>query len=116
MNVQLLRTRTCEDLLYFPPALAAISLVYVTFKLVRVSLKRNAEIDVGEHTNGAKDGNQLERFDGTTILIFRILRLLTIFALLGLEVFELSVGIGSSARVFQTPFFVCPLVISISLY
>lgn len=116
MDEQLLHTWTREGLLYFPPALATISLAFVTFKLVRVSLKQNAETDVGEHTSGVKDGNLLQRFDGAAILIFRILRLLTVFALLGLEVFELSVGMGSSARVFQTPFFVCPLVISISLY
>lgn len=116
MDVRPPHTWTREDLLYFPPVLAAISVVYVAFKLGRVSMKKDAEVNIDEYTGDGKNGSLLERFDGAAIILFRVLRLLTVLALLSLEVFELSVGTGPSARVFQTPFFVCPLTLSMSLY
>lgn len=97
---------TRENLLYIPPGIAALSLVFLSFKLVwEISFNQ------GEVHEGAKGCSNryglLQKYDGAAILVFRMLRLLTILALLGLDVLELSTGDGSNARVIQILFLVC---------
>ncbi|EJC98299.1 P-loop containing nucleoside triphosphate hydrolase protein [Fomitiporia mediterranea MF3/22] len=94
---------TLEDLLYAPPAIAALSVVYLSAKLLQVffSKKKSKDelilADAGHPTAGLLERPSgfleiLDAFDGPIIVLCRFVRLLLLFALLSLEVFMCSTG------------------------
>lgn len=92
--------RWCRmDSLYVPPALAALSLVYLVGKKLWTVIGRGK--NKGEGAEGASIA-----LDGLNIFAFRLLRILTIFTLVSLELFALSVGQSSRTNLFQTLFHV----------
>lgn len=91
-----------EDALYVPQALAALSLIYLIGKGLWTNLFRGGSkseaTDEEEKTGVA--------LDGLKIFAFRLFRLLTIFILLSLEVFVLTVGRTAPASIFQPGLYV----------
>ena len=109
---------TREDLLWVPPTFAALSLLYISSKALReyiVSERKNGKAalllaeDEDGHTDTANRKSlrdTVKALDGFSILSYRLLRLLTVFGLLSLEVYETSIGHGPSARTLQIAFYV----------
>lgn len=105
-----------RDLLYIPPALAGLSVIYVFSKLLPTSLSRKdskkTPVSYGYNgVTGPEDRGSLKetvkRLDGSAIILFRFFRLLNVLALLSLEIFKLSI---SDAHKLQIPLFVRELV------
>ncbi|EJC97739.1 P-loop containing nucleoside triphosphate hydrolase protein [Fomitiporia mediterranea MF3/22] len=106
-------------LLYLPPVFALVSLVYILQKYVRVRWSREKGKEAllqEEDEECVRSADSLletvRKFDGPAILLFRLLRLLTVLALLSIEVYELSTGHGFRAQALQIPLFIYASLLS----
>jgi hypothetical protein len=87
-----------EGLLYIPQVLAGILSVYLIIRWTMTRKSTDIPVDPS---------------DGFGIFAFRLLRLLSVFALLGLECFQLSIGGSMDAKRFE-PFSYVSLFPSVS--
>lgn len=98
-------TSDLATLLLVPPGLAGLSAVYLFLKFLisrpdlgeikgkssGTSTHRNADPpEVPPHNNINTLSETVQEFDGTSIVLFRILRLLVIAALLAVQIFEVT--------------------------
>ncbi|EJC97738.1 P-loop containing nucleoside triphosphate hydrolase protein [Fomitiporia mediterranea MF3/22] len=93
---------------YLPPIFAVVSLVHVLQKYAwtRWSREKGKEEDEGPDLSAESLLETVQKYDGPVILLFRLLRLLTVLALLSIEVYEHSTGHGSGAKALQIPLFI----------
>lgn len=111
--------------LFVPPGLAAFSAIYLGAK-VCISRPAHSAVVHGKllspagSSNGDLSGSSsckkystlsetVERFDGASIIFFRVVRLLVIATLLSLQVFDIVSKDSHSTRCFQLAFLVSRL-------
>ncbi|KAI5122640.1 hypothetical protein M0805_008724 [Coniferiporia weirii] len=125
MDALLSQSWTRECSLCIPPVLAASSLAYVSLKWLRTLRYSQSDLPSGQSPAPVNsEGNSTDplkypaddakAWDGATITVFRLIRLLSIFALLSLDIYELSIGQGSNALLYQPPFYVYVSLLAIS--
>ncbi|KAI5122641.1 hypothetical protein M0805_008725 [Coniferiporia weirii] len=113
-----------EHFLYLPPILAALSLAYVFLKWQKAFRRPWSDLLNGQapapvDSRSAADplkhpAADKKALDGTTITVFRFIKLLCIIVLLSLEVYELSIGQGPNALFYRLPFYVYVSLLAIS--
>lgn len=110
-----------DSVLYVPPGLAGFSVVYLgvyllTSRSPAVNVKSLASADHhngDEYSPGYSTGKSsrtitetIDLFDGISIIFFRILRFLTIVALIALQVFDIASKDSLSTTYLQLVFLV----------
>ena len=112
------RVWTREDLLWVPPTFATFSLLYTCSIALRGYFVPNEKVSktslpLSEGDDGRANvakrtslGDAVKALDGSFILSYRLLRLLSVFCLLSLEVYETSIGHEPRARTLQIAFYV----------
>ncbi|KAI5122638.1 hypothetical protein M0805_008723 [Coniferiporia weirii] len=109
-------TRESLSSLYLSPALAVLSLVYVSLKWLLASHRLPTDFE-GDSDYPAKHRDvekNVKALDGLAITAFRIIRLLVILVLLSLEIYTLSIDRGLNARFYQPPFYIYVLLLAIA--
>ena len=101
-----MHTLDASYLLYAPPGFAVLSALYVLVKARKHLSKRNPIIQIfGDETGIDHKPRSLKEtlddHDGIVILLFRTLRLVSIFVLLGLEVFHTATTTGHIINSYQ---------------